>query len=110
MRIFQPGAYISIDFLKQKSEVFRIEDTPTANKENQFEIELADNTKKYITYDVPEKKEVNAIKMELELFLKSIVSDKPTPVNVHDGSMAMELGQRILDKINSQLVVPPIHF
>jgi predicted dehydrogenase len=109
MRIFQTGAYISMDFLKQKSEIFRIEDTPTPNKENQFEIELADNTKKYITYDVPEKKEVNAIKMELELFLKSILTDKPTPVSVHDGFLAMDLGQRILDKINSQLVVPKHH-
>lgn len=105
MRIFQPGAYISMDFLKQKSEIFKIDDVPTTNGINQFEIELADNTKKYITYDVPEKKEVNAIKMELELFHKSIVSDKPTPVNVHDGYMAMELGQRIIDKINSQLIV-----
>jgi predicted dehydrogenase len=110
MRIFQPGAYISMDFLKQKSEVFRIEDSPTPNRENQFEIELADSTKKYITYDVPEPKEVNAIKMELELFLKSILTNKPTPVTVHDGYLAMELGQRILDRINSQLVVPPLHF
>ena len=110
MRIFQPGAYISMDFLKQKSEVFRIEDTPTANRENQFEIELADNTKKYITYDIPEPKEVNAIKMELELFLKSIITNKPTPVTAHDGYLAMELGQRILDKINSQLVMPPLQF
>ena len=106
MRIFQPGAYISMDFLNQKSEIFRIENDATPNRENQFEIELADNTKKYITYDVPEKKEVNAIKMELELFLKSIVSDKPCPVTAHDGYLAMELGQRILDKINSQLVIP----
>jgi hypothetical protein len=95
-----------MDFLKQKSEIFRIEDHPTASKENQFEIELGDHTKRYITYDIPEKKEVNAIKMELELFLKSIVSNKPTPVTVHDGFLAMDLGQRILDKINSQLVVP----
>jgi predicted dehydrogenase len=106
MRIFQTGAYISMDFLQQKSEIFKIEDTPNPNRENQFEIELADNTKKYITYDVPEKKEVNAIKMELELFLKSILTDKPPPVTVHDGFMAMDLGQRILDKINSQLIVP----
>jgi predicted dehydrogenase len=106
MRIFQPGAYISMDFLKQKSEIFKIEDQATPNKENQFEIELGDKTKKYITYDVPEKKEVNAIKMELELFLKSIITDKPTPVTAHDGYLAMELGQRILDKINSQLVLP----
>jgi predicted dehydrogenase len=109
MRIFQPGAYISMDFLKQKSEIFKIEDVPTPNKENQFEIELADHTKKYITYDIPELKEVNAIKMELELFHKSITTNKPTPVNIHDGYLAMELGQRILDKINSQLVVPPVH-
>lgn len=105
MRIFQPGAYISMDFLKQKSEIFKIEDTPTPEGNNQFEIELADHTKKYITYDVPEKKEVNAIKMELELFHKSIVSNKQPPVTAHDGYLAMELGQRIIDKINSQLVV-----
>ena len=105
MRIFQSGAYISMDFIKQKSEIFKIEDTPTADSLNQFEIDLPDHTKKYITYDVPEKKEVNAIKMELELFLKSIVTNKPTPVTAHDGYLAMELGQRIIDKINSQLVV-----
>ena len=105
MRIFQPGAYISMDFIKQKSEIFKIEDTPTPDSVNQFEIDLPDHTKKYITYDVPEKKEVNAIKMELELFLKSIVTNKPTPVTAHDGYLAMELGQRIIDKINSQLVV-----
>lgn len=105
MRIFQPGAYISMDFLKQKSEIFKIDDVPTPDGTNQFEIELGDHTKKYITYDVPEKKEVNAIKMELELFHKSIVTNKQTPVTAHDGYLAMELGQRIIDKINSQLVV-----
>jgi hypothetical protein len=106
MRIFQPGAYISMDFLKQKSEIFRIEDQPTPNLENQFEIELGDHTKKYITYDIPELKEVNAIKMELELFHRSIVTNKPTPVTITDGYLAMELSQKIMDKINSQLVVP----
>ncbi len=105
MRIFQPGAYISMDFLKQKSEVFKIDDAPTPDGTNQIEIELGDHTKKYITYDVPEKKEVNAIKMELELFLKSILTNKQPPVTAHDGYLAMELGQRIIDKINSQLVV-----
>jgi predicted dehydrogenase len=95
MRIFQPGAYISMDFIKQKSEIFKIEHTPTADSINQFEIDLPDHTKKYITYDVPEK-EVNAIKMELELFLKSILTNKPTPVTAHDGYLAMELGQRII--------------
>ena len=106
MRIFQTGSYISMDFLKQKSEIFRIEDQPTPDRENQFEIELADHTKKYITYDKPELKEVNAIKMELELFHRSITTNKPSPVSIHDGFLAMELSQKIMDKINSQLVVP----
>jgi predicted dehydrogenase len=107
MRIFQPGGYISMDFLKKKSDLFRIEDKmPSENGETQhFEIELADNTKKYITYETAEKKDVNAIKMELELFHKSITQNKPVPVSLQDGYNAMNLAQQILDKINAQLVV-----
>lgn len=107
MRIFQPGAYISMDFLKKKSDLFRIEDTaPPANTEtNHFEIDLPDNSKKYITFETAEKKDINAIQMELELFHKSITQNKPVPVSVLDGYNAMHLAQQILDKINTQLVV-----
>lgn len=107
MRIFQPGAYISMDFLKKKSDVFRIEDAPPANTEtNHFEIDLPDNSKKYITYETAEKKDVNAIQMELELFHKSITQNKPVAVSVLEGYNAMHLAQQILDKINAQLVTP----
>jgi predicted dehydrogenase len=106
MRVFQPGAYISMDFLKKKSDIFRIEDEmPAANGTLQhIEIELPDNSKKYITYETPEKKEVNAIKMELELFYKAIVNDKPVPVSILEGYQAMEIAHQILDKINQQLI------
>ena len=105
MRIFQPGAYISMDFLKKKSDLFRIEDAPPANAEtNHFEIDLPDNSKKYITYETAEKKDVNAIKMELELFHKSVTQNKPVPVTMLDGYNAMHLAQTILDKINAQLI------
>ena len=106
MRIFQPGAYISMDFLKKKSDVFRIEDTmPSTNGEsNHFEIDLPDNTKKYITYETAEKKDVNAIQMELELFHKSITQNKPVPVSVLEGYNAMHVAQQILDKINAQVI------
>ena len=106
MRIFQPGAYISMDFLKKKSDIFKIEDEmPAPNGESQhIEIELPDNSKKYITYETPEKKDVNAIKMELELFYKSIIGNKPSPVSVLEGYNAMNVAQQILDKINRQLV------
>ena len=52
-----------------------------------------------------EKKDVNAIKMELELFHKSITQNKPVPVSVLDGYNAMHVAHQILDKINAQLVV-----
>jgi len=107
MRVFQPGAYISMDFLAKKSDIFRIEDeAPKKNGESQhIEIELSDNSKKYITYETAEKKDVNAIKLELELFQKSIVTNKPVPVSVLEGYQAMDVANQILDKINHQLVV-----
>jgi predicted dehydrogenase len=107
MRIFQPGAYISMDFLKKKSDVFRIEDEqPKDNGETQhFEIDLPDSTKKYITYETAEKKDVNAIKMELELFQKAIIQNKPVPVSIHEGYHAMSVAYQILEKINEQLLL-----
>jgi predicted dehydrogenase len=103
MRIFQPGAYISMDFLKKKSDVFRIEDK--APEANHFELDLPDNEKKYITYETAEKKDVNAIKMELELFHDSIVNDKQVPVSIYDGYHAMQVAQQILEKIEEKLLL-----
>ena len=108
MRIFQPGAYISMDFLAKKSDTFKIEDVMPADNGSllqHLEIELPDSTKKYITFETSEKKEVNAIKMELELFHKSITQNKPVPVSVLEGYNAMDVAYQILDKINQQLIL-----
>ena len=106
MRVFQPGAYISMDFLAKKSDVFRIEDEmPLENGLQHIEVDLPDNSKKYITFETTDKKEVNAIKMELELFLRSITHNKPVPVSILEGFNAMNVAQQILDKINQQLIV-----
>ena len=106
MRIFQPGAYISMDFLAKKADIFKIEDTmPAEDGMQHIPIDLPDNTKKYITFETTEKKEVNAIKMELELFHKSITQNKPVPVSVLEGYNAMDVAQQILDKINQQLIL-----
>ncbi|MFN8308697.1 MAG: Gfo/Idh/MocA family oxidoreductase [Chitinophagales bacterium] len=98
MRIFQPGSYVSIDFLKQQSEIFTISDQPGASA-GEFEVDMAERGKKYITYEKPEKVPVNAIKMELEHFLESVRTNKPAPVTAHDGFLAMEIGQKVLDKM-----------
>ncbi len=106
MRIFQPGAYISMDFLKKKSDLFRIADrAPSATDSPQhFEIDLPDNNKKYITYETIEKKDGNAIQMELELFYQSITQNKLVPVSISEGYQAMQVAYQILDKIEQQLL------
>lgn len=106
MRVFQPGAYISVDFLKKKTDIIHIDDTPPTLPEGMepLLLEIDNDRKKYISFDTGIKQEVNAIQMELELFLHSITHKKPVPVSLHDGLLAMQVGQQILDKINKQLI------
>ncbi len=107
MRIFQQGAYISLDFMKKKSEVITIHDMPEVN-EQYLELEIPGKSKKYIQFNQTEGEEVNAIKMELELFLQSIQHNTKVPVPVHDGLRAMEVAHTILEKIRKQLLAKEV--
>lgn len=107
MRIFQQGAYISLDFMKKKSEVITIHDMPEVN-EQYLELEIPGKSKKYIQFNQTEGEEVNAIKMELELFLQSILHNTKVPVPVHDGLRAMEVAHTILEKIRKQLLAKEV--
>ncbi len=104
MRIFQQGSYISIDFLAKKSEMFSIHEVPEKDT-NYFELELPGKPKKYIQYQLNEPTDINAIKMELELFCESIQNNKAVPVSFHDGLRAMEVGNMISEKIKKQLMI-----
>jgi hypothetical protein len=103
MRIFQHGEYISMDFLKKKSEIISIQDTKIDDV-NQLELDIPGKSKKYIHFTTSEPEENNAIKQELTLFLESILYNKAVPVSIHDGLKAMEVGYLILDRIKKQLI------
>ncbi len=98
MRMFQKDSYISIDFLDKKAEIIRLQQ-PEDKKAFTFEIETA-NGKKTITLATPKIKDTNAIRLELEAFVDSIVNDKPTLVSEIDGFLAMEVAHQILEKIS----------
>lgn len=98
MRMFQKDNYIAIDFLEKKAEIIRLKE-PEDEKAFVFDIETATG-KKTIAVSAPKVKDVNAIKLELESFVDSIVNNKPTIVSEIDGFLAMEVAHRILDKIN----------
>lgn len=97
MRVFQPDAYISVDFLDKKTEIISIKDE--AQDEQSMLLEMDDNHKKYINFRLPDIADTNAIQMELACFRDAIRDGSETPVTVEDGCNAMQVAARILEKI-----------
>jgi predicted dehydrogenase len=101
MRIFQNNAYISIDFLKNRSEIFRLADISAAvNDGTAYPVS---ETKKIIleqpVHDTAENP--NPIKAELESFFNSIIDDKPVKVSLEDARRAVEIADEIIKIISS---------
>ncbi len=100
MRLFQEDAYLSLDFVEGTAEVFRLaglEETGIPALEL-GQIEKASQPRR-ILYLQPHAPEANALKLELEGFLKAIIEDTPVPVSGEDGVRALELAQEILRQI-----------
>ncbi len=102
MRLFQKDAYIGIDFLNKKSEIIKLK-TPEDLDVFAFDIETP-NGKKTIALSNPAVPEVNAIRMELEKFTESILTNTPTRVSEVDGYRAMDIAHQILQKIKHNTI------
>ena len=99
-RIFQRDAYISVDFLERKSEIFRLGDS-AADDGSSFELDMGgDKPAKFIHFETPDVPEVNAIGMELELFARAIQDDVEPPVTVTDAYQALEVASGVLERIS----------
>ena len=102
LRIIQEGSYVAVDFLKKKSEVFRIreaDDIPETPGTLKFDLGTGED-KKVLVFEMPPVAEGNAIQMELEEFAKSILHGAPVRVPVSDGYRALETAHRILHEID----------
>ena len=99
MRLFQKDAYIGVDFLDKKTEIIKLRESKDTNAFF-FDIDTPHGTKS-IAMSKPVIPEANAIKLELESFVDSIVNDTTTVVSEIDGYMAMEVAHKIIEKINS---------
>jgi len=102
MRLFQKDAYIGIDFLNKKTEVFKLK-TSRDYDVFAFDIETP-NGKKTIALSNPPVPEVNAIRMELEKFCDAILFNTPTLVSEVDGFRAMDIAHQILQKIKHNTI------
>ncbi|MGN6212143.1 Gfo/Idh/MocA family protein [Parafilimonas sp.] len=98
MRLFQKDAYIGIDFLEKKTEIIKLK-TNEDKDAFTFDIETPSGNKTLAIINPPATP-VNAIKEELQSFVKSISQNKNTIVNEIDGLLAMEVAHSILEKIN----------
>jgi predicted dehydrogenase len=94
MRLFQKGAYASIDFLEKKAELIQTNQLPVDKKNFSTDV-LAPVS----VANLP-LRDTNAIKEELSAFVESIIHNKPLAVSEIDGYLAMETAQQIMDKIN----------
>lgn len=106
MRIFQKDAYLSVDFLEKKTQVFKLNSVEESDQKVALELNTgAEDEKLYLNYEEPEVKPINAIKTELELFAQSIIKDTDPPVTVVDGLNAISVAHQILEKVEKTSVV-----
>ena len=101
-RFFQKDAYISVDFLTKELEVVRME--TIEGEANPFDV-VFDMGKgkpiKKVLFDKPDIEDVNAIKEELSAFNDAIVNDTTPIVSIEDGYNALDIAQKIVDKLKS---------
>jgi len=106
MRVFQPNAYITVDFLEKQANIMRLRDYVPEDDNDLLPLVLdlgGDRGKKRIFIESPESKKVNAIEMELSLFANSILNDVPCEVSAEDGHKALEIAHKIMEKFTYQL-------
>lgn len=108
IRVFQPAAYISIDFLQNSTEIYRLkESSKDAETPLPFIIgELEHHgVKKQIVYEQPVVNETNPLRDELSAFVKSIENGTRPIVSGEDGLRALEVAQMIQTKIQESSVL-----
>lgn len=100
MRIFQQNTYISVDFSKNKSELFRLVDSTHKTSANVMTYPLTESKKIIFEEPEPETNDINPIKDELESFIDSITNNKPVKVTLEDASKALEASDKIIEIIS----------
>ncbi len=101
-RFFQKDAYISVDFLAKEMEVVRMEDVQGEPDPFDMVFDMgAGKPIKKILFDKPTIVETNAIKEELSTFYDAIVNDTVPIVPIEDGYNALDVAQRIMEKLKA---------
>lgn len=102
MRIFQKNAYIAIDFLKKKTEIFRMSETQISPLPGEV-ISIGKlgqpHNNKEVVLEIPEIPGINSLQRELQDFALSILKDTVPPIQGEDGLRALELAEEIIQRL-----------
>ncbi len=99
-RFCQKNAYVSVNFLDKKVEVIRLIDVEGEADPLAVVLDLGNGKgAKQIYFENPTILPSNAIKMELEAFADSIISNTSPLVSIDDGYKALDVAYKIIEKM-----------
>lgn len=104
LRMFQRDAYISVDFARGESEIYRLADAshpPAARAAMLGSIETGARNVT-IVYEKPDAPPVNAIAEEQRAFIASVRAGAPVAVSAREAAEALRLAELIAAEIAGQ--------
>lgn len=109
-RFFRRDAYISVDFLDKTVSVVRMKNVEGEPDPLAMMIDLGPGKgQKQIIFESPKTEPVNAIKMELEMFAQSILTNTRPLVSIDDGFKALDVAHKIIDQLGQNGNFAPGH-
>ena len=105
IKIFQQDLYITIDFLAGLTEVYKAMDANEDDPDAIMSAPLVDSDGKHrqIFYEKPAVKKRDALKLELENYVKSVLGIETPMVDAIAGRQALDVAIKIHDKILEDL-------
>ncbi len=107
MRIFQEGAYFSVDFADQQVEVYRLMPKQEVSSHHLARIlgSIEDGVEeRTIVYERPETPQGNPLLLEQQVFLESILQGHPPAVSAEEAAEALRLAEDIEQVILRQSI------
>lgn len=101
MRLFQRDAYISLDFLEGRSEIYRLIDGDSKEQTRGMTIPVntGDGKSRKILCERLDSASEEPLLLELEAFVRAVRGEAPPPVTGEDGREALRVSLEIMDRI-----------
>ena len=100
LRLFQKDTYISMDFLKKKTEIYRLVESNKVEQEGKTVIgNIPLDKGKTILYEIPPVKEEDMLTSELKSFLGAVKNKKRPVVSGDDGKEALRVALEVVKKV-----------